>query len=74
MPPNLPMKQPTAKQREILSLADQGLPITDIAEKLGLSRTSVRLQILRIRKKVKRGDFTPALLPIEIVAGGHAPP
>ncbi len=56
------------KRRSILSLADRGMIVADIARELRLPLAHVEHEMERVRREVEGGLFTPALLPIENAA------
>jgi hypothetical protein len=58
------------RRRSILSLADRGMTIEDIARELRLPLAHVVREMDRVRREVEGGLFTPALLPIETAALG----
>jgi DNA-binding NarL/FixJ family response regulator len=59
------MKNITEKQMQILRLLDYGMSVSEIAEEMKLTDTSIRAQIKRIAVKVKKYDLVLPLTPIE---------
>lgn len=60
------MRGLTARQATVMELLDAGLTIPQIAKECKVTEASIRTHIARIIRKIKRGQFTPPLTPIEI--------
>ncbi|MDR5880449.1 nucleoside 2-deoxyribosyltransferase [Caballeronia sp. LZ032] len=61
-------RNPTKSQRAVMELLDQGLPVEQIANRLGKSALAVKKQLNRIKRRVREGRIDPSPLPIERAA------